>query len=298
MLTTFNIQRYSIHDGEGIRTNIFFKGCPLRCQWCNNPEGQDHSPSLMYDKRLCRGFGDCANIDCGVIHMNNGKPVINRNLIPDVTKYSEICPSKALVVNGEMKSVEQIVHEVEKDIPFFYYCKGGVTLTGGEPFSQGPDLRELIIKLKNLGIHISVETSLHVEWEIIEEYTGIIDMFLADLKHTDSEKFRRFTGGEARLIMDNIKKLNETEAGFIIRVPVVPLFNYSEQEIYSIIDFTSSLYNLQEINFIPFHNLGAEKYRLLGIEYEYKKQKSINKSDLEPFVDYACEKGLVAKIVE
>jgi pyruvate formate lyase activating enzyme len=297
MLNVFNIQRYSIHDGEGIRTNIFFKGCPLRCLWCNNPESHYSAPSLMYDKRLCRGFGDCAASGNGEIMMRDGLPAINRKLIADPLIFSNACPSKALVVTGETIDSDKIISEVEKDAPFFEMCGGGVTLTGGEPLIQGPGLKELITRLRGKRISITIETSLHTGWETISEYLHITDMFLTDFKHTDPVKFSKFTGGEAKLVMDNLQALNESGAPFIVRVPVIPLFNHTPAEIGSIIEFTASLKNMLEIHLIPFNNFGAEKYRMLGIDYRYKNQKRLNESDLVQYVEMALAKGLTAKIV-
>ena len=141
MLTVFNIQRYSIHDGNGVRTNIFFKGCPLRCLWCNNPESLNFAPSIMFDERICQQFGECLKHN-GEIVLENNKLIINRDLITDTTIYDNICPSKALIVSGQEKTILQILEEIEKDIPFYNMSGGGVTLTGGEPLSQGPELKE------------------------------------------------------------------------------------------------------------------------------------------------------------
>ncbi len=297
MLSIFNIQKYSIHDGNGVRTNIFFKGCPLRCLWCNNPESLEPSPSLMYDERLCHNFGECMKPGNDHIILENGKLIINRHLISDVSVYNNICPSKALFVAGQEKSIIEIIREIEKDIPYYQMSDGGVTLTGGEPFSQEDDLIDLIAEIKKRGIHLSVETSLHVAWEVIEKYLGHIDMFLADLKHTDSKKFMNFTGGNAALVLDNFKKLDEAECKFIVRVPVIPGFNYSSPELKSIIDFASELQNASEIHFIPFHSLAKEKYTMLGLDYHYSSYKKIEKSDLTPFADYSEKKGLIAKIL-
>lgn len=297
MLSVFNIQRYSIHDGEGIRTTIFFKGCPLRCLWCNNPESQDAAPSVMYDKRLCLGFGDCAIEGNGAIVLRQGRPVIDRSLITDPLRLNNICPSKALVITGDSMNPGQIIREVEKDAPFFEICSGGVTLTGGEPLLQGPDLKKLITGLKKRSISITIETSLHVEWGSIKNYIPVTDMFLADFKHTDPYKFREFTGGEAQLVMDNLTKLDKSGAPFIIRVPVIPLFNHSEKEISSIIEFTGTLKNVREIHLIPFNNFGAEKYRMLGIDYSYKGRKRLTETDVAPYAELASKKGLTAKIV-
>ncbi len=297
MLNVFNIQRYSIHDGEGVRTNIFFKGCPLRCQWCNNPEGIDSSASLMFDERLCHQFGDCMKIGDNLIAVKNDVLVIKRDLIPDASVYRDICPSLALIVMGEGKSVPQILKEIEKDIPFYRKREGGVTLTGGEPFSQGPELKDLIIELKKRNIHIAVETSLHMPWETIVNYIDHIDVFLADLKHTDDLKFSKFTGGNATLVMNNFQKLDRSGSKFVVRVPVVPGFNFSPIELYAIIDFAATLKNAFEIDFIPYHSLAKEKYLMMGKNYLYGNHQNIKKTELIPYAEYAEHKGLTAKIL-
>jgi pyruvate formate lyase activating enzyme len=297
MLGVFNIQRYSIHDGEGIRTNIFFMGCQLKCMWCNNPESIDPAPSLMFDERLCQQFGDCIKIGNGQIYIENGHMVIKRELIPDASIYRNICPSKAIFVSGQERSVSQILQEIEKDIPFYKMSGGGVTLTGGEPLAQGTELKDLIIELKKRDINVSVETSLHLSWDVIENFIGVIDVFLADLKHVDTVKFRNFTGGDASLVMNNFKKLNETGKKFIVRVPVIPTFNFSRDELFSIIDFAADLTNASEINFIPYHSLAREKYSILGKEYLFGNHNKVEKNELKPFTEYAEKRGLIAKIL-
>ncbi len=297
MLTIFNIQKYSIHDGNGVRTNIFFKGCPLRCQWCNNPESLETAPSIMFDDRICHRFGECTKQGNGEIIIENNKLLINRDKISDATVYENICPSRALIVSGQQKTVSQILQEIEKDIPFYKMSGGGVTLSGGEPLSQGAELMELLIQLKKKGINVSVETSLHLQWEIIENYIDLLDMVLVDLKHLDNDKFIKFTGGNADLVLENFRKLDNTGKKFIVRVPVIPGFNFSTRELSAIIDFAAGLKNAKEINFIPFHTLAKEKYQMLGKEYIFGNQKNIEKSQLKPFSEYAEKKGLISKIL-
>jgi pyruvate formate lyase activating enzyme len=297
MLTVFNIQRYSIHDGNGVRTNIFFKGCPLHCSWCNNPESIEPVPSIMFDERICHQFRECLKPVKGGIIIENDKLVIIRDLISDSSVYNNICPSKALIVSGQERTVSQILHEIEKDIPFFKMSGGGVTLTGGEPLSQGTELIELILELKKRGIHVSAETSLHMPWDIIENYINLIDVFLADLKHLDNDKFYKFTGGDAALVVENFKKLDLTRTKFIVRVPVIPGFNFSSSELRDIIDFAAGLKNASEINFIPFHTLAKEKYLMLGKEYTFGNYRNVEKSELKPFTEYAELKGLISKIL-
>lgn len=298
MLTVFNIQRYSINDGNGVRTNIFFKGCPLRCVWCNNPESLEPSPSIMYDERLCHQFGECVKAGNGRIILENSKLVINRDLVSDASVFSNICPSKALIVIGQEKSVLQILQEIEKDTPFYRMSEGGVTLTGGEPLAQGTtELIDLIVALKKRGIHVSAETSLHLAWEMIEKYVDLIDVFLVDLKHVETDKFLKYTGGDASLVMNNFKKLDETRGKFIVRVPVIPGFNFSSPELFAIIDFASELKNAFEIDFIPYHALAKEKYLMLGKDYLFGDYKKIEKAELRLFTEYAEHKGLIARIL-
>jgi len=297
VLTVFNIQRYSIHDGNGIRTNIFLKGCPLQCGWCNNPESIDPLPSIMFDERTCHAFGDCVKAGNGHIALKDQNLIIDRENISDFSSLRNVCPSKALIVTGQEMSVSQIISEIEKDIPFYQMSGGGVTITGGEPFSQDPDLKELIIEVKARGIHLSVETSLHVPWETIEKYLDLIDVFLTDLKHLDEEKFTKYTGGNAALVLNNFRKLDEKGKTYIVRVPVIPKFNFSGPELFAIIDFAAGLNNSHEINFIPFHSLAREKYVMLGKEYIFENQKNIEKTELNPYVEYAEKKGLSARIM-
>ncbi|MBN2666918.1 MAG: glycyl-radical enzyme activating protein [Bacteroidales bacterium] len=297
LLTVFNIQRFCLHDGLGVRTNIFFKGCPLRCLWCNNPESIDPFPSIMFDSRLCHKFGDCIKNSGGSIRPEGDGLVIDRENITCFDALRDICPSRALTITGENMSINSIMSEIEKDIPFYEMSGGGVTLSGGEPFAQDGELIELLAELKKKDIHISAETSLHVPWENIEKCLGLVDVFLADLKHTDPEKFSFFTGGNAGLVMENFRKLDASGAQFVIRVPVVPDFNFSEPEIRSIIDFASDLNNSSEIHFIPFHSLAKEKYLFLGKDYVFGNARNVEKSEIAPCVEYAEHKGLTAKIM-
>jgi len=242
-------------------------------------------------------FGDCIREGGGHIVARNGMLEIDREKISDFEALRNVCPSKALIITGETMSVSQIICEIEKDVPFYEMSSGGVTLSGGEPFSQHPDLKELLIELKNRGIHVSVESSLHMSCETIENYLDLVDVFLADLKHTDNEKFASFTGGNAGLVLNNFRELDNKAKDFIVRVPVIPHFNYSEPELYRIIDFASGLKNAHEINFIPFHSLAREKYAMLGKEYIFREHRNIEKPELRQYVAYAENRGLTAKIL-
>ncbi|MEI6138444.1 MAG: glycyl-radical enzyme activating protein [Mariniphaga sp.] len=292
----FNIQRFSTHDGKGIRTIIFYKGCPLRCQWCSNPESQSFGYSVMYDPKYCRNFGDCISTEANAISRKGNHGIqIDRQLLQYPENLRNTCVSRALTVSGEQKTVSELLIEIEKDL-LFYREEGGVTLSGGEPLSQGEDLVFLLQELKNRNINVNVETSLHVTWEKVERCIGLVDTFLVDLKHTNQDKFKTFTHGDAELVMNNLKKLNDSEAHIIARIPVIPGFNHSESEIQGIIDFIATLKNISEIHFLPYHTFGSEKYKMLGMEYLYGDTKQVQDSELGPYIEYAQLKKFKTKI--
>ena len=289
------VQRFSLHDGEGIRTLIFYKGCPLRCQWCSNPESLTFGYSLMYDQRICRNFRDCVKTDRKAITgiKNNGIR-IDRSQINEPDRLRDVCASKAITIAGEPKSVDELLSDITKDIPF-YRKDGGVTLSGGEPLSQGEELVELLEELKNRNISVNIETSLHVNWEKVARCIGLVDTFLVDLKHTDQDKLKTFTQGDAELVMRNLSNLTDSDSNVIIRIPVIPGFNHSENEIRQMIDFASSLSNVNEIHFLPYHTFGVEKYKMLGMDYLFDHNKPVQDPELAPYIQYAKSKGFMAK---
>lgn len=291
----FNIQRFSTHDGNGIRTIIFYKGCPLRCLWCSNPESQSFEPSILYDKKYCKNFGDCIPAEKSAISKTNTGIQINRELIKNPENLKNVCLSKALTVSGENKTVEELLFEIEKDI-LFYREDGGVTLSGGEPLSQGNDLVELLQQLKEKKISVNMETTLHVKWEKVKRCIGLVDTFLVDLKHIDKLKFKKYTAGDVGLAMTNLVKLDNSGANYIIRIPVIPGFNHSEKEIFEMIDFSASLKNTNEIHFLPYHTFGTEKYKMLGLTYQMDGVKKVEDKELKPYIKYAQLKGFKTKI--
>ncbi len=296
MLNIFNIQRFSTHDGEGIRTNVFFKGCPLKCPWCSNPESRSSKPNLLYDQRLCQGFQECVKASNGELQYDREKLIIDHNAITDVEKLRAICPAKALSVAGEAKTVEQILEAIKKDLPFYTHSNGGVTLTGGEPFAQNGYLLDLVKELKAKGIDIAVETSLHMPWDRIEPYVNLIDCWLADLKHVDIKKFKKYTGGSVDLVMDNLHKLDALNANVIVRIPVIPGFNHTLPEMKRIIDFAATLQSVNELHFMPYHAFGEGKYSLMGLDYTYATNTQLLSEEIENITNYTKSKGLDFKI--
>jgi pyruvate formate lyase activating enzyme len=291
----FNIQRFSTHDGNGIRTMIFYKGCPLRCAWCCNPESQSFDCSILYDPRKCKSFGDCYLTGNPGITPSDKGPEINRSAVPHPELLRNVCLSRAIQISGEEKSPDELLLEIEKDLPFYQHSGGGVTLSGGEPLSQGDNLVELLTLLKNKNLDVAIETSLHVDWSHVERCLGLVGTFLVDIKHTDGEKFNLFTGGNLNLVKANLIHLVEKKANVIARIPVIPDFNHTMGEMVKIIDFIRSLRHILEIHFLPYHTLGTEKYALLGMEYVFGNKKPVDEAGLSNYIDYARNKGFTVK---
>jgi len=292
----FNIQRYSTHDGDGIRTLIFYKGCPLRCEWCSNPESQSFVPGILYDSKICKHFGDCTLTFPEAISQPGKNGVkIKRELIAEPEKLRDVCASKALTISGESKSVDELLAEVEKDLPF-YREDGGVTLSGGEPLAQGDELPLFLQRLHKRNISTYMETSLHVKWKLVERCIGLVNTFLVDLKHTDPVKFHRYVKGDAALVMENLERLAYFGVHVVVRIPVIPGFNHSEEEIRTMIDFVSTIKGIKEIHFLPYHTFGVEKYRMLGMEYLFDSTVQVEEEELVPYVQYAQSKGFTTKI--
>jgi len=287
----FDIQRYSLHDGKGIRTLVFFKGCPLRCLWCSNPESQEYVSEVMYDPVLCQDFGDCMEMAPEAIFRHNGHGIsIDRSKVESTDLLRTVCASRALTVTGELKSVEELVAEVAKDLPF-YRDGGGVTLTGGEPLAQGSILTSLLTELYRREIRVNVETSLHVPWKQVMRCMGLVETFLVDLKHVDPVKFRSFAHGDAGLVMQNLDQLTGEEAHVVLRIPVVPDFNHSIPDMEMILDYAGTLHGVEEVHFLPYHSLGKKKYRMMDREYAYEDVPDVTEPELEPYLTYARSKG-------
>jgi pyruvate formate lyase activating enzyme len=250
----------------------------------------------MYDQRLCKNFRDCLKVGNTSITPGRNGIIIDWSSVQEPDKFRDICASRALTVSGEEKSVSDILLETGKDMSFYKQSGGGVTLSGGEPLSQGSELDVLLFELKQRQIDVAIETSLHVTWEQIERCIDLTDTFLVDLKHTDTEKFNRFTGGDVSLVLKNLVRLAKCHNNVIIRIPVIPDFNHTEQEMNKIIDFSASLKTVNEIHFLPFHNLGSEKYKMLGMEYNFSATKKVGIEEMESYKNYAESCGLITKI--
>lgn len=264
----FNIQRYSIHDGPGIRTTVFFKGCSLSCWWCQNPESQLSKQEMVFWEDRCIGCGACSlNCPSGAIQMENKKPITDKNKCNLCGECSRICPTQAREMIGEKLTVEEIIKEVEKDLVFYEESGGGVTFSGGEPLGQSEFLESLLIYCQKKKIHTAVDTSGYISWEILSKISSKVDLFLYDLKIMDSKRHKRYTGVFNELILENLKKLSLVHNNIFVRFPVIPKINDDYQNIEDVGKYLSSL-KIAQVNLLPYHCIGIDKYKRLERTYK------------------------------
>lgn len=265
-----NIQGYSIHDGPGIRTVIFFKGCGLECQWCSNPECISLLPEVGFVKRLCKQCGKCSEI-CptgALIFRDDEFPHINRTLCTGCGKCSEVCTYGAIVQYGKQMSVEEIYDVVYRDKMFYDSSGGGVTVSGGEALLHHELVRNLFVKCHDAGIHTCIETSGYVPSTSILLVLSYTDYFLFDLKLLDSEKHLHYTGKSNDMILANAKTVAESGREILFRMPMIPGINDDMQNIEDTAAFLHSLGNdACRLELMPYHQLGKGKYESLDREY-------------------------------
>ena len=252
-----DIQRFCTHDGPGIRTTVFLKGCPMKCEWCHNPETQKFSPQLLFNASLCINCGACEQVCPKHAHIfNEAGHSLDRNLCKNCLICASVCTSEACCVCGKILSVKDVLKEVMKDAPF-YGTNGGATLSGGEPLAQDESI-ELLRKLKEFGINTAVETSGCVSKERILESAEFTDLFLYDIKDTDSERLKQYTGGNFSEITDNLFALDRTNKS-ILRCILVFGVNTDEKHYTFISEIYSSLKNCLGVQSLPYHPYGGSK---------------------------------------
>lgn len=272
----FDLQRYSIHDGPGIRTLIFLKGCPLHCVWCSNPEGISPKPELMWVEVKCIHCGKCLqNCPRGALRVDeNGKISIDRRRCVSCGTCAKNCYAEAIKMAGRYVTAQEVIDYVERDRHFFEGSGGGVTLGGGDPMMQPLFAEKLLQECKRRGLHTAMETEAHAHWESFEHVIPYVDLFLIDVKSIDSEAHFKHTGVHNERILENIRRLSNCGAEVQIRMPVIPGYNDSEENIRKTAEFAASLKNGKEIALLPYHELGLSKYEQLEREYSLKDVKA------------------------
>lgn len=262
----FNIQRYSLHDGPGIRTVIFLKGCPLRCLWCCNPESIEKGPHITFNPDKCLGDGRCVEVCPAGARDKEGYHVEKCTFCGQCV---EVCPTGALEFVGREMSIGEVLEEVEKDRLFYESSGGGVTLSGGEVLVQRVFAVELLGKLKSRLLHTAIETAGFAPWEHVEELVDGCDLILYDLKLMNSEMHKKYTGVSNEIILDNARKIAKKRKELIFRVPLIGGVNMDSENVMALAQFVVET-GTREVHLLPYHRLGESKYSKLGMDYTFE----------------------------
>lgn len=275
---TYDIQGFSVQDGPGIRTTVFLKGCPLRCPWCHSPESQEFRTELNWMKIRCLGLDKCGRclsacpegcISAGELMSDASGaeirlPSVDKTNCTECGKCAAACKAEALYMCGDDRTVDEVMHRLLRDKPFFDNSGGGVTISGGECLSQPEFTLTLLKRCREAGIHTAVDTTGFVRWEIIEQILPYTDLFLYDLKCMDSELHRRVIGVPNELILDNCRRIAEHGGRLQIRIPTIPLFNDSEAHFAVLARFLSEIKAAVDVvQLLPYHTLGVSKHERL-----------------------------------
>jgi pyruvate formate lyase activating enzyme len=263
--TIFEIKRFAVHDGDGIRTTVFFKGCPLKCVWCHNPEGISVVPQLAYYEHKCISCGECVPVCTSASHgIDEGTHTFNRDRCTSCGKCADVCFSDALTFYGREVTVSSLLPVLLEDKEFYEGSGGGVTLSGGECLSQSDFCAELLKKLKENGINTAVDTCGFVTKDTLDKVIPYTDVFLYDLKAYDDSVHVKCTGVSNKIILDNLRYLDRLGKKIEIRIPYVPNFNSDQME--KLACFLSELKNVTGIRVLAYHNYASSKYRSLGMK--------------------------------
>lgn len=284
----FNIQKYNLYDGPGIRTLVFFKGCPLRCLWCSNPEGQLRSYQILFKKDRCVDCGACAAVCPQGVHVMDsatGRHVIMRDVeCVGCRKCADACPQGALSISGEYRTISDIMSVIEEDVPFYQSSGGGVTLGGGEVLMQPEAAVNLLTACKQRGINTAIETCGYARPEVVRKAAEVTDLFLFDVKHMDSDRHYQLTGVRSELILENLQWLFENRRNVKVRVPLLKGVNDGGQDLESLVRFLEPYKdhrNCKGIDLLPYHKMGVNKYAQLGREYPLPGDPALSEEDLE-----------------
>ncbi|MCW3990358.1 MAG: glycyl-radical enzyme activating protein [Candidatus Bathyarchaeota archaeon] len=289
--TIFDVKHFAVHDGPGIRTTIFLKGCPLGCLWCHSPESQSPLPEVAYYPNLCIGCGACVEA-CPNGAQTLGTPKILRELCTGVGRCAEECYAEATIMYGREASVGDILEEADKDRLLYETSGGGVTLSGGEPTMQPGFAATLLGALKERGYHTALDTCGHAEWRVLERVIADADLVLYDLKHMDSSTHRELTGVTAELIQSNLRRVAESGKSLVVRVPVVPGHNDSHENFAAMAGFLGGLKGVEAVELLPYHDLGSPKYTALGREYPLEGLRSPEPGELSELAGLLEAEGL------
>ncbi|MFX0177339.1 MAG: glycyl-radical enzyme activating protein [Candidatus Hodarchaeota archaeon] len=279
----FNIQRYSIHDGPGIRTTIFLKGCPLRCKWCSNPESINPTPEIFLRDERCDQCGKCLEVCIPkAISLGENSIEIDRTRCDLCLKCEEICPTNVINCTGKKVSVNEVVLEAMQDEIFYNNSGGGITISGGEPLFQPKFTLNLLKQFKERAIHTTIDTTGFASWEDFNKILNYTDLILFDIKHLNSQIHLKFTGVKNEIILRNLENALKKNVKIWIRVPVIPDFNDSSEYMEELAMFLKDK-SIDKVSLLPYHEWGKHKYKFLGRVYPLQDAKFIDEKLIQDF---------------
>lgn len=294
----FNIQRYSIDDGPGIRSTVFMKGCPIRCLWCSNPESQNPRPEVTHRDTSCTKCGRCIEVcDTRAISVDDLGVHINRKLCITCGKCVEECSPEALKIMGKEMSVEEVFDVLKKDIDYYQNSGGGITVSGGEVLSQPEFVTALLKRCRDSGIHTCLDTSGYGDTSALESILPYTSLVYFDLKHADPVAHRELTGVSNELIIRNLEFIVANGTPVVIRVPIVPGLNDSDKEITDIAQTVAGITKSSKVNLLPYHRFGMSKYKMLDLEYKLSELAYPTNEKLQRAKEIVESFGLTCEIV-
>ena len=283
----FSVDRNVVEDGPGIRTTVFLKGCPLRCVWCHSPQSQSKERQLLFIENRCIGCGACvATCPKDVQEISGTARRIQWEGCDDCGECTRVCPSMALEMAGEWMTVEQVMDIVRRDTVYYKNTGGGVTFSGGEALAQPEFLTACLERCKHEGIHTAVDTSGFAQWSVFETILPHADLFLYDLKQMDSHRHEQMTGVGNAVILENLRRIDERGKSIWVRVPLIPGYNDSIENLRQVAEFAKTLTNVERMSLLPYNGAAGAKYSFIGRKYTLEHldgQRNQEKADLMNF---------------